>query len=115
LGAFALLERNASIDDGITDTLGLLDQAPLAAWEVRRIDRAVIEKAQLLLLVDDDVGGEALAQDAAVGKSGDPSRQPTDLVVGLLQAHDLAIPRPGGKEINRPSTQSQVTDMCAAA
>src|SRR5438270_2012251 len=97
LGAFALLKRNSPIDDGVADALGLLDQTPLAAWEVRGVNRAVIEKAQLLLLVDDDVSGEALVQDAAIGKPGDPRGQPTDLVVGLLQAHDLAVPCPSGK------------------
>src|SRR5438270_6501085 len=94
LGAFALLKRNSPIDNGVADALGLLDQTPLAAWEVRGVNRAVIEKSQLLLLVDDDIRGEALAQDAAIGEPGDPRRQTTDLVVGLLQAHDLAIPRP---------------------
>src|SRR6202030_761939 len=114
LGAFAFLKRNSPIDDGIANALGLLDQTSLAAWEVRGVDRAVIEKAQLLLLVDDDVRGEALAQDTAIGKPGDPRRQPTDLVVGLLQAHDLTIPGPSRQEINRPSAQGQVTDMRAA-
>src|SRR5207248_6848005 len=114
LGAFAFLKRNSPIDDGIADALGLLDQTPLAAREVRGVNRAVIEKAQLLLLVDDDIRGEALAQDAAIGEPGDPRRQTTDLVVGLLQAHDLAIPRPSRQEINRPSAEGQVADMRAA-
>src|SRR5246127_5331335 len=114
LGALALLKRDSPIDDGVADALGLLDQAPFAAPEVRGVNRAVIEKAQLLLLVDDDVRGEPLAQDAAIRKPGDPRRQTTDLVVGLLQAHDLAIPRPSRKQINRPSAQGQVADMRAA-
>src|SRR6201981_1305623 len=79
LGAMALLKRDSPIDDGVADALGLLDQTPLAAWEVGGVDRAVIEKAQFLLVVDDDVRGEALAQDAAIGEPGDPRRQPTDL------------------------------------
>ena len=114
MGAFALLKRNSPIDDGVADALGLLDQTPLAAWEVCHVNRAVIEKPQLLLLVDDDVGGEALAQDAAIGEPGDLGRQSADLVVGLLQAHDLAIPRPSRQEINRPSAQGQVADMRSA-
>src|ERR1700756_3706345 len=114
LGALALLKRDSPIDDGVADALGLLDQTPLAAWEVGGVDRAVIEKAQFLLVVDDDVRGEALAQDAAIGEPGDPRRQPTDLVIGFLQAHDLAIPRPSRKEINRPSAEGQIADVGAA-
>ncbi len=85
LGAFALLECNSPIDDGIADALGLLDQTPLAAWEVSGVDRAIVEKAQLFLFVDDNVGGEPLAQDAAIGEPGDPRRQPADLVMRLLR------------------------------
>src|SRR4051794_5654396 len=103
LGAFVLFKRNSPIDDGVADAIGLLDQTPLAAWEIRGVDRAVVQKAKLILLVDDDVRGGALAQDAAIGEPGNPCRQPTDLVVGLLQAHALAVPRPSRKEINRPS------------
>src|SRR6516165_9099732 len=62
MGAFALLERNRPIDDGIADAFGLLDQAPLASREICSIDRVVVQKAELLLLVDDDVGGVTLPE-----------------------------------------------------
>jgi hypothetical protein len=87
----ALLERNPPIDDGIADAFGLLDQAPLSSREVGGIDRAVILKPELGLLVDDDVGSETLAQDSPIGEPGDPRRQTADLIVGLFEAHDLAV------------------------
>src|ERR1700730_9785466 len=91
MGAFALLERNPPIDDGIANALGLLDQATLPSREVGSIHRAVILKPQLRLLVNDDVGSETLAQDSPIGEASDPGRQATDLVVGLFQAHDLPV------------------------
>jgi len=44
MGAFALLERDRPIDDGVADAFGFLDQATLASREVRGIDRVVIQK-----------------------------------------------------------------------
>src|SRR6516162_11061389 len=60
MGAFALLERNRPIDDGIADAFGLLDQATLPSREVRGVDRVVVQKTELLLVVDDNVGGVTL-------------------------------------------------------
>src|SRR2546428_509727 len=85
MGAFALLERNAAIDDGIPDAFGLLDKATLAAREVRGIHRAFIQKPELLLLVHYDVGSVTLSQNTPVGEASDPGRQAADLVVGLFQ------------------------------
>src|SRR4029450_12574234 len=89
-----LFERDHPIDDGIPYAFGLLDEATLLAWEVRGIHRAVIQEAQLLLLVDDEVGSEPFSQDTPVRESSDPGGQPADLVVGFFQAHDLAISGP---------------------
>src|SRR6516225_1161680 len=113
VGAFALLERYRPIDDGIADAFGLLDQAALAAREVGGIDRVVIQEAELLLLVDDDVGGVTLPQDTPICEPGDPGRQTADFVMGLFEAHDLTVARPRCQQINRPSAQGQVADMGA--
>ena len=46
----AFLKRDSPIDDGIADALGLLDQTPLAARDVRRVDLVVIKNRYCALL-----------------------------------------------------------------
>src|SRR6266852_4877555 len=84
-------EGHHPIDDGVAYPLGLLDNATLSAREVRGIHGAGILEAQLLLLVDNDVGSVTLLQDPSVREASDPGWQTTYLVVGLLQAHDLLV------------------------
>ena len=40
--------------------------------------------------------------------------RPLDLVVGLFQAHDLAIPGPHRQKVDRPGAQGQIANMGAA-
>src|ERR1700720_1930342 len=94
---------------------------PLAFWIRRRSPpgKSVaytglsILKPQLRLLVNDDVGSETLAKDSPICEAGDPGRQAADLVVGLFQAHDLAVAGPHRQKVDRPSPEGQVPNVGA--
>src|SRR5712691_8236889 len=70
-------EGHHPIDNRVAYPLRFLDDAPLSSREVRGIHRAGILEAQLLLIVDDNVGGVPLLQDPPVRESGDPGWQTT--------------------------------------
>src|SRR6516164_480790 len=67
-GAFAFFKRDRAVDDSVANASSLLDQAPLATRKVRGIERTIIEKAEFLLVVDDNVRCVTLPQDSPVGE-----------------------------------------------
>src|SRR5215813_6128401 len=73
----------------------------------------VILEAQLRLIVDDDVGRVPLLQDPPVRKASNPGWQTTQLVVGLLQAHDVLVSDPRRQKIDGPGAQGLVARVSA--
>src|SRR6266700_8216320 len=65
-------EGHHPIDNRVAYSFRFLDDATLAAREVRGIHRAVILETQLRLVVDDDVGRIPLLQDPPVRESSNP-------------------------------------------
>ena len=113
VSALAILKGYGAIDDGVPKPLGLLDDAPLAAREVVGVDGGAILQPQLLQIVDHQVGGVAFLEDASISDARDSSGQSAHLVMGLLQAHDLPVTDPGGKQVHRPGAQGEVTHVGA--
>ena len=65
-GAVVPFEGDGAIDNGVAQAGGLLDKAPLVAGEVVGEDHLVVEEAQLVEVVDNDVGPFPDLQSAAV-------------------------------------------------
>src|SRR6059058_4687378 len=93
-------EGHHPINNRVAYPFRFLDDATLATREVRGIHRAVILEAKLRLIIDDDVGRVPLLHDPPVRESRNPGGQTTQLVVGLLQAHDVLVSDPRRQEID---------------
>ena len=66
-GLVAMLHRHLPVDEDVAVAFGLLHATPFAAREImREFDRS---HRKLVVVVDHDVGGRALAQRAAIAEA----------------------------------------------
>jgi hypothetical protein len=107
-----VLDRDPAVDQDVAVAAGALDAPPLAAREV--VCDLGGEARELLVIVDDDVGGRALDERAAPSEPRAVRRERREAPVRVLERAHRLLAHDGGEELGRVAAAGEELRVRAA-
>src|SRR5215470_452032 len=111
-GGAIVFDRHLAVHQDVTIADGALYPAPLAGGKiVRLLDRRHL---QVFEVIDDDVGGFAFLERAAVGEPSAVRRQSRELPMHVLEGKDVVVARRADDRFGRVAARGEKARVCSS-